>query len=85
MRKNFSLLIPGLFLMTQAFADPKPKASLCHFDDEEGAWVAIQISENALQAHMKNHDDAAPGGATAQSGTQLDAACQLAATADPAS
>ncbi len=42
--------------------------------------MAIQISENALQAHLRNHDDAAPGGAAGQTATQLDAASSHEAT-----
>lgn len=67
-----------ILLVAQAFAEPAPKVDICHFDEEEGAWVAISISENGAAAHMRNHDDAAPGGATVVSGTQLDAACQAA-------
>lgn len=65
----------SIFLMAQVFAAPKPKVSICHFDEEEGTWVAISISENGARAHLRNHDDGAPGATAAQSGTQLDAAC----------
>jgi hypothetical protein len=67
--------------MAQALAQPRPKVSICHFDEEEGAWVSISISEQGAAAHMRNHDDGAPGGVTVASGTQLDANCAVGAAA----
>jgi hypothetical protein len=67
-----------IFLVAQAFAEPKPKVSICHLDEEEGTWVTLSISENGAAAHLRNHDDGAPEGVTSQSGTQLDANCAAA-------
>ncbi len=81
MKKAALVASSCVFLMAQAFAEPKPKVSLCHFDDEEGAWVSISISEQGAAAHLRNHDDGAPGGTTAQTGTLLDADCAVAVAA----
>lgn len=70
-----------VFLMTQAAAQPAPKVSICHFDEDEAAWVAITISEHGAAAHMRNHDDGLPGATTAVSGTPLDANCVAGAVA----
>jgi hypothetical protein len=67
--------------MAQAFAEPAPKVSICHFDEEEGAWLAISISAQGASAHLRNHDDGLPGATTAVTGTQLDAACAVGAPA----
>jgi hypothetical protein len=81
MRKTVLLATSCVFLMAQAFAAPKPKVSICHFDEEEGAWVSLSISEQGAEAHLRNHDDGAPGAATAVTGTQLDANCAAGAVA----
>jgi len=84
MKKTVLAAASCLFLVAQAFAAPKPKVSICHFDEEEGAWLAISISENAAEAHLRNHDDGVPGATTVQSGTQLDADCVAAAVVEEA-
>ena len=39
------------------------KVLLCHYDEEEGVWKKISISEKALDHHLKQHKmDALPGG-----------------------
>jgi hypothetical protein len=81
MRKTVLVATSCVFLVAQAFAAPPPKVSICHFDEEEAAWVSITISEQGAAAHMRNHDDALPGAATAVSGTALDADCAAGAVA----
>jgi len=81
MRKTVLVATSCVFLAIEALAEPASKVSLCHFDEEEGAWVAISISEQGATAHMRNHDDAWPGTATAVTGTQLDATCAAGAAA----
>lgn len=81
MRKTVLVATSCVFLVAQAFAEPKPKVAVCHFDEEEGAWVSISISEQGAAAHLSHHDDAAPGAVTAQTGTQLDASCAVGAAA----
>lgn len=72
-------IVAGLALSATAFAPPPPKVAVCHFSEEEGTWLLKQLPEPAAQAHLRNHDDASPGGVTAITGTQLDANCQPAA------
>jgi len=39
------------------------KVLLCHYDEEEGVWKKISISEKALPHHLEQHKmDALPGG-----------------------
>lgn len=75
------LLVGGLvaILMGKSMAAPPVKVEVCHFDEEAGAWVKIRIPEQAAAKHMEKHDDALPGGATAETATQLDADCAAAA------
>lgn len=40
---------------------PKPKVDICHHDEFEGTWHLINVSENAKNAHLSNHDDGLPG------------------------
>ena len=54
---------------------PPEKVDICHFQEDEGVWKKITISEKAVSSHMENHDDAMPGGVTSGSGTPLDDDC----------
>ena len=81
MRRTVLVATSCVFLVAQAFAEPAPKVSICHFDEEEAAWLAISISEQGAAAHMRNHDDALPGATTAITGTPLDEACAAGAAA----
>lgn len=83
MKKSVLALTSCILISMQAFSAPKPKVAICHFDEEEAAWVAISISEQGAAAHLRNHDDGAPGAATAVTGTQLDANCAAAAAVEP--
>lgn len=79
MKRLIYLALPAMLLVSTAFAAPKAKTSICHFDEELGLWVPISIPDKAASAHLSKHDDAAPGAVTAVSGTQLDANCEAAA------
>ena len=65
----------SMFAASSAMAEPREKVDICHYDEEYGYWVHINISGNAAPAHFANHDDAIPGGVTSQSGTALDNSC----------
>ena len=52
------------------------KVDVCHWSEEDGSWKKLSIGEPALAAHLRNHDDAVPGGVTAGTSTQLDEECQ---------
>jgi hypothetical protein len=43
-----------------AGADPAGKTDVCHYDADTGLYHLINISENALRAHL-NHGDSQPG------------------------
>ena len=66
----------SLFGASTAMAEPREKVLVCHYDADEGYWVLISISGNAVDKHFANHDDALPGGVTSQSGTTLDNNCE---------
>ena len=51
------------------------KTNVCHFQELEGDWKLISIGNPAVAAHLKNHDDALPGGVTSQTLTQLSDQC----------
>ena len=40
---------------------PAPKANICHFDGDTETFSLINISSNALNAHLDNHGDVYPG------------------------
>ena len=67
-----------LFVLMSAplLAAPEDKVDICHFDADGGFWELINISENALETHLANHDDAFPEQTTGVTGTYLDANCQ---------
>jgi hypothetical protein len=48
---------------------------ICHFQPGKGTWKLLSVGSPASDAHLQNHDDALPGGATTQTGTVLDADC----------
>jgi hypothetical protein len=64
-----------LFAVT-GFAAPAEKVDICHFDEEFGVWELINISGNAIPAHLANHDDAFPEQTTGVTGTYLDENCE---------
>ena len=51
------------------------KGEICHFQPGQGSWKLLSVGQSAVNAHLKNHDDAIPGGTTSQTGTMLDADC----------
>lgn len=61
---------------------PPVKVEICHFQEAQGTWKKMTLPEKAASRHLAKHDDAAPGGVTALTGTQLDEACVAAAPAD---
>ena len=52
------------------------KVSICHFSEDDNTWHLISIAEPAVDAHLRNHNDALVGGITSKTATQLDANCQ---------
>lgn len=71
-----------LTVVVTAAAPPPQKAekvNVCHWSEDEGSWNKLSIGAPALAAHLRNHDDAVPGGTTSQTSTQLDDDCQAAA------
>jgi hypothetical protein len=50
--------------------------NICHRPDNLSGWEQISIDAAAVDAHLRNHDDAAPGGVTTESGTSLGADCE---------
>ena len=63
-KSKFFLIATTLSLLSilgasVVFAAPAPKVDVCHLNDT-GAYVKINISENALPAHVE-HGDAGPG------------------------
>jgi hypothetical protein len=62
MRRIFSVLAVAALLAAMlvatalpAFADPLPKVTVCHLS-EEGTYEAIEVSGNALDAHIAHGD-----------------------------
>jgi hypothetical protein len=62
MRRIFSVLAVAALLAAMwvatalpAFADPLPKVTVCHLS-EEGTYEEIEVSENALAAHVAHGD-----------------------------
>jgi hypothetical protein len=53
------------------------KVDICHFQEESNSWKLISVSQIAAAKLLENHDDAIPGGTTAQTGTVLDAGCEV--------
>jgi hypothetical protein len=51
------------------------KTAICHFDETAGRWTLISAPASALQAHLRQHDDALPGGTT-PGGVVLGAGCE---------
>ena len=63
-KSKFFLIVTTLSLLSilgasVVFAAPAPKVDVCHLTDT-GAYVKINVSENALPAHVE-HGDASPG------------------------
>jgi hypothetical protein len=50
------------------------RIDVCHFDADTGGWSKISVPEQAVQAHLAQHNDALPG-STTPDGTALDASC----------
>ena len=46
---------------TEASAKKAGKVDICHFDRDTALFAVINISENAVSAHMSNHGDSSPG------------------------
>jgi len=67
-----TLLLVGV---TNAMAAAPPKTDICHFQPENGTWKKLSVGGNAPAAHLKNHDDALPGGTTTETGTRLASSC----------
>jgi hypothetical protein len=42
--------------MLPAFAAPEDKVTVCHLSEEEGTYEAIEVSGNALDAHLAHGD-----------------------------
>ena len=61
---------------TLSLATKKAKVEICHFDYEGGYWVSINISGNAVGAHLRNHDDGFPDTTTSSTGTYLNGNCE---------
>jgi hypothetical protein len=61
---------------TLSLARKIAKVEICHFDYEGGYWVSINISGNAVGAHLRNHDDGFPDTTTSSTGTYLDGNCE---------
>jgi len=84
-RKNFSIIfavvmILSLVLAGGAAAKTADKVNVCH-KTGNGSFILINISSNALPAHLL-HGDAAPGGAVpGQPGMELAADCSVLAVA----
>lgn len=66
----------SLFGASTAMAERLPKIDICHYDEDYGYWVLINVNANSAPAHYENHDDGLPGGATSQTGTELDEDCE---------
>jgi hypothetical protein len=56
-------------------AAPAP-VTICHRPDNLSGWEQISIGAAAVDFHLRNHDDAVPGGVTTESGTSLGADCE---------
>ncbi len=54
------------------------KVDICHWQPDNNAWKLIRVSTASIAGHFSNHDDAFPGGTTAQSGTTLAEDCEIA-------
>lgn len=61
-----------------ATAEIRKKIAICHWQPDNFAWKLIEVGKAAVAGHFANHDDAFPGGTTAQSGIQLDENCEIA-------
>ena len=59
------------------------KVDICHFQEENDSWKLLSLPQSSAAAHLEHHDDAIPGGTTAQSGTDLDAECVKVAVTCP--
>jgi hypothetical protein len=53
----------------------KENVEICHFQPGKGSWKLLSVGQSAVDAHLRNHDDALPGGTTSQTGTRLNADC----------
>jgi hypothetical protein len=72
-----AVMVPLGGMLPLVAAAPPPKVEVCHFQEETGTWKRLSIGAPALRAHLRNHDDALPGGVTVQSDTPLDADCAV--------
>lgn len=59
-----------------ATADAK-KTPICHWQPDNNAWKLINVGTDSVAGHFKNHDDAFPGGTTAQSDIKLTVNCEI--------
>lgn len=79
MKSTCFLFLAATLCSAQALAAPPEKVAICHFSVDSGTWSAISIAAPAVDAHLRNHDDAilvaGVGGTTSQTGTALDANC----------
>ena len=53
------------------------KMDICHYQEENDGWKLLSVGQPAAGAHLEHHDDALPGGTTSQTGTVLDADCEV--------
>ena len=72
------IIIALLLVLMSAplLAAQEVKVDICHFDYEGGYWALINISGNAVEAHLTNHDDGFPDTTTSSTGTYLDGNCE---------
>lgn len=64
--KKYLLLLLTVFALNSCEKDPEiigvdaekklPKVDVCHYDSETDTWKTLNISENALNAHLKHGD-----------------------------
>jgi len=85
MNKMILVSLACMVVSSSAQAAPKPKVTICHFDEESDTFVKLSLAQNAADKHLAKHDDGLPDGLTAESQTQLDANCaEVGVVADPA-
>lgn len=66
-----------MLFATTGFAAENEKVDICHFDLDYGVWKLINISDNAIEKHLENHDDGLPESETLGTGTPLDENCEV--------
>jgi len=62
-------------MTSNAMANDSDDMDICHWQDYNGAWKLITVSENGALNHLRLHDDAFPGGVTSVNSIQLDENC----------